>query len=96
MFELERSDYFKKKYKKLVKRNSRLEKQVADCLSVLQENPFHQSLDTHKVNPVIGGKAWSSSVTGDVRIIWDFSETGIQVLELLDIGGHSGSGKVYK
>jgi len=39
--------------------------------------------------------AFSSKVTGDLRIIWNFNEDQIQVIDLLDIGGHSGNGKVY-
>ena len=48
---------------------------------------------------------FSSSVTGDIRIIWRYLDENIksktieileiQVLELLDIGGHSGGKSVY-
>jgi mRNA-degrading endonuclease YafQ of YafQ-DinJ toxin-antitoxin module len=39
---------------------------------------------------------YSSSISGDLRIIWEFSENEINIIDLLDIGGHSGSKSVYK
>lgn len=60
-----------------------------------KEGPFYPSLETHKVQTRFLGERWSSSVSGDVRIIWDFSNDRILIL-LLDIGRHNGKKKVYK
>ncbi len=43
-----------------------------------------------------GDPAFSSRVNSDLRIIWDYSNNIPQVLDLIDIGGHSGKNKVYK
>ena len=43
-----------------------------------------------------GKRVYSSAVTGDLRILWQFHPTEADTIELLDIGGHSGSKKVYR
>jgi len=39
---------------------------------------------------------YSSKVTGDLRIIWNFDKNNNLFLILLDLGGHEGKNKVYK
>jgi mRNA interferase YafQ len=59
-------------------------------LKLLGQDPWEPSLKSHKVNTELFGKVFSSSVTSDLRIIWNYNKNTklIEVLELLDIGGH--------
>ena len=91
MFNLVLTTYFAKKLKKLVSKNQSLKEKVKSTLLGLAENPNNPKLRSHKVSDV-----YSSRVTGDIRIIWQYGKDGeIQIRELLDIGGHSGAKKVY-
>lgn len=69
--------------------------ELFEHIKKLAENPNNPSLKSHKVDTPKFGKAYSSRVTGDLRIIWEYSKGGFQILDLLDIGGHSGKGGVY-
>jgi mRNA-degrading endonuclease YafQ of YafQ-DinJ toxin-antitoxin module len=62
---------------------------------LLANDPATPKLKTHKVL-IEGERLFSSSVTGDLRIIWRYAPTGLEVIDLLDIGGHEGGKKVYK
>ena len=87
---------FLRKSAKLIKKNTEIESRLLAVLAQLSENPFEASLHTHKVNDIHGEIAFSSKITGDIRIIWDFRENEIKIIELFDIGGHSGKNKVYR
>jgi hypothetical protein len=65
-------------------------------LRLLKINPFSLSLKTHKVINKSSDLVFSSKATGDIRIIWNFSENEVHVIDILDIGGHEGCDKVYK
>ncbi len=78
-----------------MKNNSDLKSKTILTFEYLQVNPFLSNLKTHKVNSKIKKGVFSSRISGDIRIIWEFSETKVEVLDLLDIGGHSGSKGVY-
>ena len=84
-----------KKYKKLTANNNQLQQKIQEILKVLVDNPFHSRLKTHKVQITSYGIVYSSSITKDIRIIWDFEKEKVTII-LLDIGGHSGSKGVYK
>ena len=96
MYKLIFHQKFLRKSAKLTKRNHALETDVLQTLQQLSDNPFEPSLHTHKVTDIDGNLAFSSKITGDLRAIWDFGENEIRVIELLDIGGHSGKNKVYR
>ena len=96
MYEIKRIPKFVREYNRLVRRNSRLEDKVERTLVRLESNPFEKSLRTHKVHAEGFGLAWSSSVSGDIRIIWRFVPNAHKIILLLAMGGHSGGGKVYK
>ena len=96
MYKLRPTKYFARKYKQYKKRDSQLISQIRITTKELRTNPFSSSLFTHKVNTSKFGITWSSRVTGDIRIIWDFDGDEINVIDLFDVGGHSGSKKVYK
>lgn len=84
-----------KKYKKLTSKNKHLQKKVREILKILVDDPFHSKLKTHKVQITNYGTVYSSSITEDIRIIWDIENEMVTIV-LLDIGGHSGSKGVYK
>ena len=87
---------FLETYKKLARKNIKLQKRVKKAIKLLALNPFYPSLKTHKVLTRNFGFQLSSYVTGNIRIIWNFSLEKKLVIELLDIGGHSGKMRVYK
>lgn len=81
---------------KVVGNNEALNKRIKVTIQKLALNPAHPSLQSHKVNTRNYGIRWSSWVTGDLRIIWDYDTEQRLVIVLLDIGTHSGANKVYK
>ncbi len=95
-YKLDLRPTFTKTYQKLLAKNRDLEMRIGKCFELLSENPQHPSLKSHKVQTPDFGEKWSSRVTGDIRLIWDFDENNNLIILVLDIGGHSGSGKVYK
>jgi len=62
----------------------------------LADNPFSSPLKTHKANTRLHGVRFSSSISKNLWIIWDFGEDENTIILLLTIGGHSGKNKVYK
>lgn len=95
-YEIFTTSDFDRGYRKLIKYNSALERSIKDVIETLRLNPFAPSLRTHKVNARKYGISFSSRVTGDIRIIWDFDEHHRQPIILaLAIGGHSGQHNVY-
>ena len=96
MYKLSFEKNFLKASKKLSNKKRLKLKQLNIVLERLRENPFSQSLKTHRVDSKNHGKAWSSRVDGDLRIIWNFDSEDRVIILLLDIGGHSGTDKVYK
>lgn len=96
MYRFNRTNHFKRKYKKLAYRNSILNKAVTNALVRLASDPFDLSLRTHRVISVLGQSAWSSMVSGDIRIIWEFNGIDLSFINLIDIGGHSGKRRVYR
>ena len=103
MYKLVTKKYFDKKLGKQIKNNLELKKSVKKCFELLISNPKNIILKSHKVNSRHFDNVFSSSVTGDIRIIWKYGELEeatneemeIQILELLDIGGHGGNTGVY-
>ncbi len=85
---------FAKKQKKLIYENQCLKPRIQKTLLALCIDPFYKSLRTHKIQ-IADGYVYSSRVTGDIRIIWEFENSELSIL-LLDIGGHEGSKGVYK
>lgn len=96
MFVLEPTDPFVRQYAKMIRRDPSLRAKIEKAFSRLKEDPRQQNLKSHKVNTNKHGERWSSRVTGDIRIIWDYDAVGRLVLILFAIGGHSGKQKVYQ
>lgn len=89
-------ELFKKSYRKLIKGNAERERRTEKTIRLLLADPFYPSLKTHKVSTRLTGEKYSSRVTGDIRLIWDFDEEDKIRIILIDIGGHSGKHKVYQ
>lgn len=87
--------HFLKKEAKLTKNNPNLKKLINQTLILLLENPQNPRLKSHKVYDSQGNRAFSSSVNTDIRLIWDYHSDTPRILDILDIGGHSGKQKVY-
>jgi mRNA-degrading endonuclease YafQ of YafQ-DinJ toxin-antitoxin module len=96
MFTLNFKSKFLKKEKKLTKKNPKLRKTIDKATDLLAMNPNNTALKSHKVIGIDSVPAFSSRVTSDIRIIWDFSKDQLRVIDLIDIGGHYGKNKVYK
>ncbi len=96
MFTLIFTKHFDVTYTSVIKENKELEKKIRKALYFLEQNPSYPSLKTHKANTRNYGEKWSSRVSGDIRIIWDYDSEARLIILLLDIGGHSGTHKVYK
>jgi mRNA-degrading endonuclease YafQ of YafQ-DinJ toxin-antitoxin module len=83
-------------YKKLIKGDKELEKRAKKAVKLMRIDPFYPSLKSHKVNTKHFAKKWSSWVTSDLRIIWDFDEDKKEIILLFAIAKHSGSSREYK
>lgn len=96
MIVINKTKYFLKKAKKLLNKNLQLILAVNKTVETLSQNPKDPKLGSHKVKTPKFGQCFSSSITKDLRLIWAYSENDqIEIIDLLDIGSHSGSGKVY-
>lgn len=95
MRELEFTTRSRKHYEKLTKADPRLVVAIAKTLDLLRRDPKDRRLSTHKVHISEFGKVYSSRVTGDLRIIWNYAKE-VLLIYVLEIGGHSGRYKVYK
>ncbi len=87
---------FRSSYKVIIKAHQEVEKRTEKTLRLLRIDPFYPSLKSHKVNTRNFGEKWSSRITGDIRIIWDFDEKEKQIIILFAIAKHSGSHREYK
>jgi mRNA-degrading endonuclease YafQ of YafQ-DinJ toxin-antitoxin module len=85
---------FERELKSILKKSPELQGYVFESIKQLSRNPFHITLRTHKVISKKYKRAYSSRVTKDIRIIWDFDDCDSSIF-LLTIGTHSGSKKVY-
>lgn len=96
MYKLTSRKDFLKKAKKFVKNNRRNRDKLDKTISLLVANPYNLILKTHRVQHRFAGKAFSSRITGDIRVIWDFTHDNQNTIILIDLGGHSGKNKVYR
>ena len=96
MYRLRFAKTFDPSYQSIVKGDKKLEKRTEKALMLLETDPTYPSLKSHKVETKSFGKRWSSWITSDLRIIWDFDEVEQLVILLLVIAKHSGSHKQYK
>jgi mRNA-degrading endonuclease YafQ of YafQ-DinJ toxin-antitoxin module len=85
---------FERKSSKLFKKNQALRKRFYKTLYKILKDPFYKGLKTHKVNSSKWGEIYSSRITKDLRVLWDFSQNELIII-VIDIGGHEGSKAVY-
>ena len=81
MYKLKYTKEFERDLKKL---SATEQKQTANKLKLLMQNPFYPSLRTKKVQGL--DNVFEMSVNMDIRILWRY-ENGIIIL-LIDIGHH--------
>jgi mRNA-degrading endonuclease YafQ of YafQ-DinJ toxin-antitoxin module len=98
VYTLRATPTFRRKLKRLIKTDAELRNRVRKTLELHATDPMSPSLRSHKVLDSTGTPSFSSFVTGDVRISWDYDRTTneTRIIDLLDVGGHSGSQKVYR
>ena len=95
MYQLDFTQHFSRRYQKLTKKNLQLKEQIAHIFECLAIDPFSRNLETHKVKARHFGVSYSSTVTSNIRIIWNFNPDDKIRLLLLDLGGHSRKRGVY-
>jgi mRNA-degrading endonuclease YafQ of YafQ-DinJ toxin-antitoxin module len=97
MYTIFQTQHFLRKAHKLLRKNPQLDAKLSQSIHSMEHDPFNASLKTHAVIAHLDGRsAMSSFVTKDLRIIWRLSNGHIRFINLLDLGGHSGGGKVYR
>lgn len=79
------SSTFKRAFKKLIKGQANLEVRFLEKLQQFIEDPFDESLRTHKLSGKLDGY-WSFSVAYDVRVLFYFTDEEKAVF--VDIGSH--------
>jgi mRNA-degrading endonuclease YafQ of YafQ-DinJ toxin-antitoxin module len=88
MFVLVPSPKFTRELKKLFKKQKSLKPKIHKIFDRLSDDPQDPTLGSHKVNLSLYGEVWSSKVNGDIRIIWDYNNSGEIEIILINIGGH--------
>lgn len=96
MYELRFASTFDSTYKVVIKGHKEFEKRTEKTLRLLKTDPFYPSLKSHRVNTRNFEKKWSSWISGDLRIIWDFDEKEKYILLISAITQHSGTHREYK
>lgn len=78
---------FERAFKRTVKKQPMLSKDIEETLRLLSKDPFNSQLETHKLKGKLTG-SWACSVGYDMRIIFDFvqnssgEEDGILLIEV--------------
>ncbi|WP_414625094.1 type II toxin-antitoxin system YafQ family toxin [Calothrix sp. CCY 0018] len=81
---------FKRAVKRIVRKNPQLEEKILAVLELLANDPFANSLKSHKLRGQLDG-LWACSVEYDCRIIYTFdqdSDSDNEIILLIDIGTH--------
>jgi len=80
---------FKRAFRKLVRRNVRLQKRIEDTLTQMEEDVFAAPLSTHKLSGALEGLR-ACSCGYDYRIVFSIEQDPArgEVIVLLDIGTH--------
>ncbi|MCY7323825.1 MAG: type II toxin-antitoxin system mRNA interferase toxin, RelE/StbE family [Phormidesmis sp. CAN_BIN36] len=84
------SSRFARDFKRLARRNPQLRLLLDQTLSQLAENPFHPSLETHKLKGNLSG-TWSCSIDYSNRILFEFienPESSEEEIWLSTVGSH--------
>jgi mRNA-degrading endonuclease YafQ of YafQ-DinJ toxin-antitoxin module len=82
--QLLRSETFIKAARRLVKNNRRLARDLQGALQLLEDDPFHANLRTHKL-----AGSWACSAGYDLRIVFKFVDyQGSKAILLETAGTH--------
>ena len=84
------SKTFIRAYKRTIKKEPSISKDIEKTLRILIENPFHPQLTTHKLKGKLSG-LWACTVGYDLRIIFEFVKSEIHQEDnifLIEIGSH--------
>lgn len=85
MTEVALSSSFKRAFKRRIKGNPVLETRFWNRLETFQNNPFDQTLRTHKLSGRLKD-LWSFSIEYDLRVVFSFLEDDRALF--VDIGTH--------
>ncbi|MDZ7964570.1 MAG: type II toxin-antitoxin system mRNA interferase toxin, RelE/StbE family [Nostoc sp. DedSLP03] len=81
---------FKRAFKRLIRKNPRLEEAIFEVLELLITDPFAPTLKSHKLKGDLDG-LWACWVEYDCRIIYTFNrnpDRDEDTIVLIDIGTH--------
>ena len=81
---------FAKAVKRVIKKHPTLRNDIEETLTLLEQDAFAPSLETHKLKGKLAG-SWACSVGYDLRIVFDFVKCEGQQeddVRLLGIGPH--------
>ncbi|MBD2298103.1 type II toxin-antitoxin system mRNA interferase toxin, RelE/StbE family [Nostoc sp. FACHB-190] len=81
---------FKRAFKRVIRKNPRLEEKIFEVLELLVADPFTHSLKSHKLKGDLEG-LWACWVEYDCRIIYTFQpnpDNDEDMIVLIDIGTH--------
>ncbi|MGF2039026.1 MAG: type II toxin-antitoxin system YafQ family toxin [Nostoc sp. CmiVER01] len=81
---------FKRSFKRVIRKNPRLEETIFEVLELLVTDPFVPSLKSHKLKGDLEG-LWACWVEYDCRIIYTFKlnpDEYEDMIVLIDIGTH--------
>lgn len=90
MITLNWSSSYNRSFRKAIKKDTGLKDRILTAMKLLEEDPFHPKLKSHKLKGILEDN-WAYSVDYDLRIIFtfvknpQFDETEIL---LMDIGTH--------
>jgi mRNA interferase YafQ len=84
------SEYFRRAFKRLVRKNPGMQEVILNTLDDLAQDPFTPTLKTHKLKGNLQG-LWACSVEYDCRITFEFQsdkDSNESFILLVDIGSH--------
>lgn len=84
------SSTFIRAFKKVIRKQPDLRRDIENTLRLLVHDPFAPQLETHKLKGNLAG-SWACSVGYDLRIIFDFVKSKRQKewdIFLIEIGTH--------
>lgn len=92
-FKLEFTSKAIRSIRKYIKSESKLEQKFINTFEQLATDPFAHNLSTHKISSKKYGTAYSSRISGDLRVLWQIKQT--RILLIVTVGSHSGKRGVY-
>ncbi len=90
MITLNWSSSYKRSFRKAIKKDKGLNDRILTAMKLLEEDPFHPKLKSHKLKGILEDN-WACSVEYDLRIIFTFvknPQSDETEILLMDIGTH--------